>query len=70
MNSNAIGIVLIVIGLGLLFFGIQASESFSSELSKFFQGAPSNKAIWLVIAGALATVAGLVKLTRRRPSGS
>jgi uncharacterized membrane protein YidH (DUF202 family) len=68
MNSNAIGIVLIVIGLGLLFFGIQASDSFSSELSRFFQGAPSNKAIWLVIAGALATVAGLVKLTRRRPS--
>jgi uncharacterized protein DUF3185 len=60
--------VLIVIGLGLLFFGIQASDSFSSELSRFFQGAPSNKAIWLVIAGALATVAGLVKLTRRRPS--
>jgi drug/metabolite transporter (DMT)-like permease len=64
--NRALGAVLLIIGVALLIFGYNASESFTSEFSEFFQGAPSNKAIWMVIAGALCTVIGLVSVLRRR----
>ena len=66
MNRGLVGIILVVIGVGLLVFGINASQSFTSEVSKLFNGAPSDKSIWLVAAGAVVTVIGLVQLTRRR----
>lgn len=65
-NGRIVGLVLLVIGAALVFYGIQAGESLSSDFSKLFQGAPSNKSIWLTIAGALCAVIGLVKLVRRR----
>jgi uncharacterized membrane protein YidH (DUF202 family) len=66
MNRALIGIVLLVIGIVLAFFGINASESVSSEMSEAFQGAPSNKAIFLLAAGVIVGVIGLVQLVRGR----
>lgn len=68
MDSRILGLVLLVIGAGLLFWGFQARESISSGFSEAFQGAPSNKAIWLFVAGGLVAAFGLLKLLRRRPS--
>lgn len=65
-SGRIVGLVLVVIGAALLFYGIQAGDSLSSGFSKLFQGAPSNKSIWLLIAGALCAVVGIVKLVRRR----
>jgi uncharacterized protein DUF3185 len=66
MNNTLVGIVLLVVGAVLLFFGFNANGSFTSEMSKFFQGAPSDKSIWLVVAGALAAVLGVAQLMRGR----
>ncbi|MFM0042642.1 DUF3185 family protein [Paraburkholderia sediminicola] len=57
--TKAISIALIVGGIVLLYFGGQAFNSVSSEVSRVFTGSPTNKAIILIVAGAIATIAGL-----------
>ncbi|HZZ05156.1 DUF3185 family protein [Paraburkholderia sp.] len=57
--TKAISIALIVGGIVLLYFGGQAFNSVSSEVSRVFTGSPTNKAIMLIVAGAIATIAGL-----------
>jgi hypothetical protein len=48
------------VGVVLLVMGISATNSFSSDVSKFFTGSPTDKATWMLIAGAIATIVGLV----------
>jgi uncharacterized membrane protein YidH (DUF202 family) len=57
--TKAISIALIVGGIVLLYFGGQAFNSVSSEVSRVFTGSPTNKAIMLLVAGVIATIAGL-----------
>jgi ammonia channel protein AmtB len=57
--TKAISLALIVGGIVLLYFGGQAFNSVSSEVSRVFTGSPTNKAIMLIVAGAIATIAGL-----------
>ena len=66
--TKAISIALIVGGIVLLYFGGQAFNSVSSDVSRFFTGSPTNKAIMLIVAGVVATLAGLtgVALSGRR----
>jgi hypothetical protein len=44
--------------------GVQATNSFSSDLSRFFTGSPTDKAVWMLIGGIAAGVIGLFGLTR------
>ena len=44
----------------LLIMGINASDSFSSDVSNFFTGKPTDQSIWLTVGGAAALVAGVV----------
>jgi ammonia channel protein AmtB len=57
--TKAISIALIVGGVVLLYFGGQAFNSVSSDVARVFTGSPSNKAILLIVAGVVATLAGL-----------
>jgi Protein of unknown function (DUF3185) len=41
---------LLVVGVVLIIFGMQASASLGSRLSELFTGAPTDQTIWLVIA--------------------
>lgn len=59
MNKQ-LGIVLIVGGIFLTVLGVSASESFSSEVSRFFTGSPTDKSIWLLLTGVTLTAAGAV----------
>jgi len=63
MNKPA-SIVLLVVGLILIGFGIQANHSLGSGVSRFFTGAPTDKTLWLLLGGAAAAVAGFVGLSR------
>ncbi len=56
----AIGLALTVLGIVLLVFGISASQSVGSDISRFFTGNPTDRAVWLLISGTVALVAGLV----------
>ena len=57
-------IILIVVGVVLLFLGLQASNSFSSGVSRFFTGSPTDRTIWLLVGGGAALIAGLFVLKR------
>jgi hypothetical protein len=56
---------LLVGGLILLYFGYQEYQSISSEVEEFFTGSPDSNAMWMMIGGAVASIAGLVGLLRK-----
>lgn len=56
--QKVIGLVLIAIGIVLLVLGISAADSLSSDISRFFTGEPTDRAIWLLIGGVAAIVGG------------
>ncbi|HEV7833069.1 MAG TPA: DUF3185 family protein [Caballeronia sp.] len=60
--TKAISIALIAGGIVLLYFGGQSFHSLSNDVSRFFTGSPTNKTIWLIAAGAVAMLAGLIGL--------
>ena len=62
--NRIVALILIVVGGCLLVYGLQASQSFSSDVSRLFTGSPTDRAIWLIVGGAAALVAGVVLLLR------
>ena len=63
--NQIISIALLVGGVVLIILGVQATNSFSSDVSRFFTGAPTDKAIWLLVGGIVALVIGLIGVMRR-----
>lgn len=62
--NKPIAIALLAVGVLLIVYGINASNSFTSEISEAFTGSPTNKTLWLLAGGTLAAVLGVVGLTR------
>ena len=62
--NRAFSFVLLAGGILLIVLGINASNALSSDISRFFTGSPTDKAIWLLAGGVLAAVIGLMGLTR------
>jgi hypothetical protein len=62
--NRIISLILLVAGIGLIIYGISASDSIGSSFSRFFTGSPTDKSMWLLIGGAAAVVVGLVGMTR------
>lgn len=65
MNKIAF-LALLAGGIVLMVIGINATNSFSSDVSRFFTGSPTDKAVWMLIGGVVATIVGLVGMTRGR----
>ncbi|MGE3108572.1 MAG: DUF3185 family protein [Phycisphaerales bacterium] len=61
------GAVLFVVGVVLLVLGINASDSLASDVSRFFTGNPTDRAVWMLVLGAGSIVGGIVlaALSRR-----
>jgi hypothetical protein len=59
---RGIGLALLIVGIILIIWGFNATESLNSEVTEFFSGTPSNRAIWLLAVGAGSTIAGLFSL--------
>jgi hypothetical protein len=51
-------------GTLLMIFGVSASNSISSDISRIFTDAPTDKAIWMLVGGVVASIIGLVGLQR------
>jgi len=62
--NRIVGLALLVVGVLLVVFGINATNSFSSDVSRFFTGSPTDKAVWMLIGGVVATVVGLAWTVR------
>lgn len=62
--NKTISLALLVGGLVLVIYGMQASDSVGSGVSRFFTGSPTDKAMWLLIGGIVAAVVGAAGLFR------
>jgi len=62
--NKIVSLALLVGGIVLIVVGINATNSFSSDVSRFFTGSPTDKAIWMLIGGIVAGVLGLIGLMR------
>ena len=56
---NILGLTVFALGIVLLIFGLDASQSLNSELAHMFSGDPSDRPVWLIGAGALSVLSGL-----------
>ena len=63
--NKSIAVVLLVVGVILLGFGLNAYHSASSDVSRFFTGAPTDKALWLLIGGLLCGIVGVFGLVQK-----
>jgi len=51
-------------GVVLMILGVNASNSLGSDVSRVFTGAPTDKAIWMMVGGVVAAVVGLAGIMR------
>jgi hypothetical protein len=57
--NKAISLALLVGGIVLIVYGINASNSVASSFSRMFTGNPTDKTGWLLVGGIVASIAGL-----------
>jgi hypothetical protein len=57
---------LLVVGIVLLGYGFSANDSAVSAASRLFTGAPTNKALFLMIGGAILSILGVFSLLGNR----
>lgn len=62
--NKIVSLALLVGGVVLIVFGISAMNSFSSDVSRFFTGSPTDKSVWMLIGGSVAAVVGLTMTLR------
>ncbi len=62
--NKVIFLALLAGGVVLIVLGINATNSFTSDVSRFFSGSPTNKAIWMLVGGVVAALAGLIGIFR------
>jgi energy-converting hydrogenase Eha subunit C len=64
--SRIPSIALLVAGIILLVYGLNASDSISSSVSRAVSGTPTDKTVWLIALGVIGIIAGGVGLVFRR----
>ncbi|MEQ5837248.1 DUF3185 family protein [Marinobacter sp. R17] len=64
--TRLIGLVALVVGVLLLYFGWQSTQSVGEQLSQSLTGRFSENTMWFLIAGAAATVGGAFMLFFRK----
>jgi len=59
MGSNRIlGVILLVVGVILLYFGINATNTIGEEIKEGLTGRFTDKTTWFIVGGAAAAVVG------------
>jgi len=57
-SSKLIGIVLLVVGVVLLYFGYQSSQAVGNQVTEALTGRFTDETMWYLIGGAAVTAAG------------
>ena len=65
--NRGIGLALLVVGICLIIWGINGSDSVSSNVSRAFTGSPTNKTLWMLLGGIAAAIVGA--FMSLKPSG-
>ena len=60
-----LGLALVIIGIGLAFWGHQISGSIGSQISQTFTGSHTDKVMMLYIGGAVSFVVGIYLYIRK-----
>ena len=68
--NKLISLAILAGGIVLVVFGVAATNSFSSDISRFFTGSPTDKAIWMLLGGIVAIIIGLAGLLRGQHKGA
>ena len=63
--NNGISLLILTVGIVLLVFGASAMNSALSDLSRNITNTPTDNAMWLLVGGSIATLAGVVGLLPR-----
>ena len=66
--NRILSVVLLAGGIVLIVYGVSASNSIASDFSRFFHGSPTDKSVWLLVGGVLATAIGAGGLIRKSKS--
>jgi Protein of unknown function (DUF3185) len=56
---RAAALALLAAGVVLVIYGVNAGNAPSSDISRFFTGAPTDRATWMLAGGIAMVVAGL-----------
>ena len=63
--NKALSIAILVAGIVLLIFGINAHESLASSAKEVVTGTPTDKSIWLIVLGIVGILVGGFSSFRR-----
>jgi hypothetical protein len=58
--NRIVSLALLIGGVALMIYGINATNSFGSDVSRFFTGSPTDQAIWMLLGGIVAAGVGLM----------
>jgi hypothetical protein len=64
--SRIPSIALLIAGIILLVYGLNASSSISSSVSRAVSGTPTDKTVWLIALGVIGIIAGGFGLVFRK----
>ena len=64
-QTKILSIALIVLGVGLTFWGYQMSGSFGSQVNQAVTGSFTDKTMMALIAGVISFIVGLVLLVKK-----
>lgn len=62
--NKPISLALLVGGIILIIYGVNAADSVSSSFSRLFTGNPTDESIWFLIGGIVAAAVGASGLVR------
>lgn len=62
--NKMLSIAFLAVGIVLIVYGVNASNSVGSGFSRFFTGSPTDKTVWFLIGGIVAAAIGAGGLFR------
>jgi len=62
--NKASSLAFLVAGIILIIYGVGASNSAGSSISRLANGSPTDRTIWLLVGGAILSIIGLAGVLR------
>lgn len=56
--NKALSVAILIAGIVLLVFGINAQDSLASNAKEAVTGAPTDKSMWLIVLGLIGIIVG------------
>lgn len=62
--NKLVSIAFLVGGIVFIIYGLNAADSFGSDVSRAFTGNPTDRSIWFLVGGLVAAILGVSGLLR------